>query len=349
MYKFRREVISAVREKGEVFFCAPEKGNVEYWKENTDGFIPASFDRRGTNPLSDIKLYAFYKGLLEKVKPDIVFTYTVKPNVYAGMACASKGIPYIANVTGMGDALENGGLLSKVTKMLYKKGLRKAKCVFFQNKSNQEDFIKNGIVSDKTRVIPGSGVNLEGNCFEPYPEESDHVRFLFAGRLVKDKGINELIKAAATVGKKYENFTVEFIGGGSEEYKDKLNNAGERIKYSGYQSDVHPFYKKSHCIVLPSYHEGTSNVLLEAQATGRPVITTRVPGCQETFDEGITGYGCDAKSAESLADAMIRFIETPYEKRAEMGKAARKKMEQEYDRKRVIDAYLEETEKALKE
>ena len=159
---------------------------------------------------------------------------------------------------------------------------------------------------------------------------------------MKDKGIGELLQAIHILHNDYEHIYLDVVGGCDEDYSDVLERAEKKgeIKYHGLQENVHPFYASCHCTVLPSYHEGMANVMLEASATGRPVITTTVPGCRETFDEGVTGYGCQAKNVDSLVQAMKQFLSLSPEKRAVMGKAARLKMERDFDRKKVNHIYL---------
>ena len=193
-------------------------------------------------------------------------------------------------------------------------------------------------------MIPGSGVNLNKHVQEKYPSDANGIRFLFVGRIMKDKGIEELLSAIQTIHKENPQVILDIVGYSDEDYSTALDEAeaGGTIIFHGLQKDVHPFYTACHCAVLPSYHEGTANVMLEASSTGRPVITTRVPGCQETFDEGITGFGCEAKNTESLIKAMRKFISISQSQREKMGNEARLKMEREYDRKIVIRAYEEE-------
>ena len=345
LYKFRRELLEELVKDNEVYFCIPDDEYVEPIKAIGCQFIDNPLlDRHGTNPIQDLKLISFYKKVLQDIKPDIVFTYTIKCNAYGGMACASLGVPYVANVTGLGMAIENGGLMQKISLALYKMGLRKAQKVFFQNTENRDFMVSRGVVKGACDMLPGSGVNLKMNCVEPYPDDKDGIRFLFVGRIMKDKGIVELLEAIHQIHKEHRNVTLDIVGGSDEDYSEALKKAEQEgsIHYCGFQSDVHPFYTNCHCAVLPSYHEGTANVMLEASSTGRPVITTRVPGCKETFDEGITGFGCEAKSTESLVEAMKKFLSVSQDQRREMGLAARAKMEAEYDRNFVIEAYREE-------
>ena len=353
LYKFRKELLETLVKEHDVFFCVPNGESVEKIISIGCKFVECTLmQRRGTNPVKDLRLMRFYQKVLGNIKPDVVLTYTIKPNVYGGIVCRQKGIPYIANVTGLGTSIENGGVLSKIATKLYKIGLKGANCVFFQNKANQKYFTDHKLVKGKTKLIPGSGVNLAAYPFKEYPPDSNIIRFLFVGRVMKDKGIEELLQAIRLVRQEAENANVhvDIVGGCEEDYLEKLHIAEAEgdITYHGSQPDVHPFYENCHCVVLPSYHEGTSNVLLEASSTGRPVITTRVPGCQEVFDEGITGFGCDVRSAESLAAAMKLFIKLPQEKCIAIGKAAREKMKREYDRNIVIDAYKKEINSLVK-
>lgn len=351
LYSFRRELLEALKNEYKVSFCTPASEITSKIEALDCHFIPCNaLERRSTSPLHDFKLLRFYRALLNNVKPDVVLTYTIKPNVYGGVVCALKKVPYLANVTGLGTSIENGGLLAFITKNLYRIGLKKASCVFFQNASNRELFIGEKLVKGKTRLIPGSGVNLDQHCAEPYPGESDQIRFLFVGRVMKDKGIEELLRAFEIIHREHPETSLSVIGPYEEDYREAMHCAEEYgVRYLGPQSDVHGYYKACHCVVLPSYHEGTSNVMLEASATARPVITTRVPGCRETFDEGITGFGSEAKSAESLAQAMRRFLALSHEEKATMGLAARAKMEREFDRNIVIRAYMDEIQSITKE
>ena len=349
LYKFRKELVEMLCKEHEVYIVLPQGEFIEPLKQLGCKYIPFEFNRRGTNPIADLSQVRGYIKLLKELKPDIVLTYTIKPNVYGGFACRITKIPYIANVTGLGTTIENGGLLSFISTTLYRVGLKGARCVFFQNKNNQKLFVEHKIAKGKTRLIPGSGVNLRMHCVEPYPDANDGIRFLFVGRIMKDKGIGELLEAIQKIHRENDKATLDVVGWSDEDYSEALKASEQEgsIRYHGLQSDVHPFYTRCHCAILPSYHEGTANVMLEASATGRPVITTRVPGCQETFDEGITGFGCEVKSAESLMGAMKRFLETSQDKRREMGLAARKKMEMEYDRNIVLKAYQEEIKEIM--
>lgn len=349
LYLFRKELLETLSRHYEVFVSAPnEDGDIGKLQALGCRCIVTDIKRRSINPLSDLKLFQTYRKLIRSIRPDVVLTYTIKPNVYGGIACQTTGTPYMTNITGLGTSIENGGLLALISTTLYKIGLRKAECVFFQNEASRALFTKKGIVKGRTRLVPGSGVNLEEHCTEPYPDETKGILFLFVGRVMKDKGVGELVEAFKRIHQKYPTVMVDIVGPQEEDYSADFETAGAAVHYLGPQTDMHSFYKNCHCAVLPSYHEGTANVMLEASATARPVITTRVPGCAKTFDEGVTGFGCEAKDTDSLIAAIEKFLKLSTEERVQMGLNARTKMEREYDRQLVIDAYLDEIEQIEK-
>lgn len=345
LYNFRKELLEElINQNNEVYISLPSDDYVPKLKKLGCKFIETHLERRGTNPIKDLKLLFHYINIIKRIKPDVVLTYTIKPNVYGGIACRITKTPYITNITGLGTSVENKGVMQKITLMLYKAGLKQASCLFFQNKNNLKFFVDKRIVNNKTRLVPGSGVNLEQHIFEEYPENDEKNRFLFIGRMMKSKGIEELLQAIKIVKEKYPNTKFELVGHCEEDYHQQLlelNKFGI-INYHGQQSDVHSFIKKSHATILPSYHEGTANVLLESASSGRAVLASRVPGCKETFDEDVSGFGFEVRSVDSLVEAIIKFINLPYEQKKAMGLAGRKKMEIEFDRKIVLNAYLDE-------
>lgn len=303
--------------------------------------MDVSFNRRGTNPLSELKLLRTYINLIRKYSPKAVLTYTIKPNIYGGIACRLTKTPQIANVTGLGDALENEGWLKRLTIMLYRFGLAKAKMVFFQNSNNRNYCIRHSIADESSILLPGSGVNLQHNAFQKYATDGP-LKFIFIARLLKDKGTEEYFEMAQNIKQRYPDTEFQVLGWVEGDYKSKLEELERKgvVKYLGKTFDIRPFLTEVHCTILPSYHEGMSNVNLESAANGRPVITTNVPGCQETVEDGRTGFLVEARSSESLINAVERFISLPYEQKVIMGKNARKKVEMEFDRQIVVREYL---------
>ena len=302
--------------------------------------IETPINRRGINPAEDFKLFRNYKKLLKELKPDLVITYTIKPNVYGGFVCRMLKIPYAANITGLGTAFQGKGMLRKLVTLMYKVGLKKAKTVFFENSENRQIFIDEKIVKEeKTCLLNGAGVNLEHFGVAEYPEENGTTRFLFIGRVMKEKGIDELFKAMQLLREDGINCVLDVVGGYEEDYSEQIKqyeNDGW-LNYHGYQKDVHPFIDAAHCFVLPSWHEGMANTNLECAAMARPVITSNIHGCLEAVEDGVTGFLCEKQNPDSLYKVMKRFCGLAVDERKQMGLSARRRMEEIFDKKKVVE------------
>ncbi|MGN0388695.1 MAG: glycosyltransferase family 4 protein [Suilimivivens sp.] len=344
LYDFRNELVQRLLLKYEVTVSLPDEVRTKELAEEGCKVVHTPINRRGVNPAEDFKLLLSYRKLLKEEKPDLTLTYTIKPNIYGGFCCRMMKIPYIATVTGLGSTFQKQGIFLKMIITMYRMGLKKAECIFFQNRENQGIFEKYHIRGKKSKLVSGSGVNLKRHCFEPYPEE-DQVRFLYVGRMMREKGIEELLEAAKQLHDDDTEF--ELLGYPDEDYQDRLDSYEKEgyIRQLGFDPDVHGYIKNASALVLPTYHEGMSNVLMEASATGRPVIATNISGCKEIFEEGVTGFGCEPKSSEDLIRALKKFLKLSGGERAVMGQKARQKMEREFDREKVADAYIEEIEK----
>ena len=340
LYRFRKDLLAAFLKIGyEVYISLPDGGFVPELVQLGCRYLNIPIDRRGMNPLHDGKLFHQYRVILREIKPDLVITYTIKPNIYGGIACRMAHIPYAVNITGLGSAIENGGWLKKFVLALYKPALKDAKVIFFENTGNRDTLVAAGVVPNgRDVVLNGAGVNLEDYPYQPYPQEGS-VHFLFVGRVMREKGVDEFFAAARRMKQTYGQQVEFHIAGSFEEvYKpamDKLEQE-EIVKYHGYQSDMKPIYAMASCVVLPSYHEGMSNVLLEAAASGRPLITSDIPGCREAVENGVSGYLCPVKNAGALYDAIQRFAELPKDLKAEMGRRGRARMEQHFSKKAVV-------------
>jgi len=351
IYNFRLELVVRLLKDGyQVLISSPYGERIKELEELGCISIHTTMDRHGVSILRDMKLLMHYRKILKQYSPSVVLTYTIKPNIYGGVACRMQKIPYIANITGLGTAVENAGFLQSFTSFLYKHALRNAQKVFFQNKENQAFFEKKRIALGKYGLLTGSGVNLEKYSFVKYPNEDGTVRLVFIGRIMTDKGIKELLEAVNQVHAKHPFFTCDIVGffeGNTHKTAVESFCSLGAGKYLGVSDEVHEMMSNYHAVVLPSYHEGMSNILLEAAATGRPVLASNIPGCRETFDEGFSGFGFEPRSVHSLVEAIERFIVLSHEKKAAMGLAGRKKMEQEFDRQIVVDAYMREIEYKL--
>lgn len=346
LHSFRKEVMQALIDSGhEVIISAPFDEKTHFFDEMGCKLVNTQFNRKGMNPLKDLGLMLRYRKLIRMVKPNVVLSYTIKPNLYGGMVCQLCRIPQIVNITGLGSAVENPGWLQHITILLYKIGLRRVNTIFFQNRANMDFCQQHGMVKHGQKIlIPGSGVNLQYHSVQPYPIQSEPIRFIFIGRLLKQKGIEEFLKAAENIKSKYPETEFHIVGGCEDIYENQLKTLQQQgtIIYHGRQPDVRPYIGKVHCTIHPSFYpEGMSNVLLESCAAGRPIITTNRPGCREIVDKNINGLIVKQRDASDLIEKIEHFIILPYEQKKQMGLAARLKVEQEFDRQIVVHAYLQ--------
>ncbi|MGN0171087.1 MAG: glycosyltransferase family 4 protein [Lachnospiraceae bacterium] len=339
LYQFRKELIEELLKQHEVVISLPYGDFVKPLEDIGCKFIDTPVDRRGINPIKDLKLFFAYQKILRQEKPNLVLTYTIKPNVYGGCACRFIKIPYVVNITGLGTAFENGGMLKKIVTVMNKVGCKKAKVVFFENEENRQIFIKEKIVKkSQTYRLNGAGVNLEKYQVAPYPD-GEKIKFLFMGRIMAEKGIDELFEAMQHLVSDGINCELDLLGFYEENYKEKIEKyeAEGWLHYYGYQKDVRPFIEASHCFVLPSWHEGMANTNLECAAMGRPVITSNIPGCMEAVIDGKTGYLVERKNANDLYKVMKQFTKLSYDQRKTMGLTGRKHMEEVFDKKKVVE------------
>ena len=349
LYDFRKEVLQALMQEGyEIHVSVPDTGYREKIRALGCVCHDTVMERRGMNPVKDLKLFRFYLRLLKEADPAVVLTYTIKPNIYGGMACRLKRVPYLVNITGLGTTLEHDGLLQKLIVFLYRESLKKAGCVFFQNRQNRAFMIEKGCISREadTKILPGSGVNLEEHAFRPYPPR-EPVRFVSVMRIMKDKGIEELLAAARQIHAEDPKVCFEILGAYEEEtrqvYEPQIRDLQEQgfVRYYGYRDDIQTFYEGCQAVIHPTYHEGMSNVVQEAAAAGRPVIASDISGCREIFEDGVSGIAFAPRSAGALTDAIRAFLSLSYENRSSMGRRAREFVEQNFDRRRVVATYLE--------
>lgn len=352
---FRKEVLQAFVNKGwETLVSVPLDENCSKISALGCRICPVELERRGMNPVKDLKLLFQYLKLLKKEKPDVVLTYTIKPNLYGGLASRIRRVPYLMNITGLGTSLENPGLLGKILIQFYRFVTGGARCVFFQNSGNMEFMQKRKVALKNSCLLPGSGVNLKEHPREEYPSEKEGIHFLAVLRVMKDKGVAEYLQAAEKIKEKYENVSFCLVGEYEEDSREKyepwLQKLEENgiIHYMGHIDNVPEVMAESHVIVHPSYHEGLSNVLLEAAACGRPVLASNVPGCRETLQDHVSGILFEPRSTESLVKAIEEMLDFTEEQRQQMGLEGRKYMEAYFDRNLVIKIYLEEIAKALK-
>lgn len=344
LYRFRKELLTALLLHGNnVSISLPDGALVGSLVEMGCHFIDTPVDRRGINPLTDFKLLLRYLRLIRHEQPGLVITYTIKPNIYGGMVCRLLRVPYAVNITGLGTAFQKRGVLRTLVTVLYRMGLKRAKVVFFENEDNLRLLVQERIVSaGQTCLLPGAGVNLDEFRLLPYPEDSGATRFLFMGRVMREKGVDQLFAAMERLHSEGFPCTLDVLGKYEEDYADAMARweAAGWLRYHGYQADVRPYIANCHCFVLPSWHEGMANTNLEAAACGRPVITSDIPGCREAVEDGVSGFLCKPQNAESLYQAMKRFLTLSQPQRQAMGQAGRKRMEAIFDKQIVVQATI---------
>ncbi len=301
--------------------------------------------RRGMNPVQDLSLLKAYCKLLKEEKPDKVITYTIKCNIYGAFACKILKIPCYANVTGLGSAFQGQSLMRKMVSFMYKYSMNRCKTVFVENDGIRQVLVDEGIVrNNQIVVMAGAGVSLSEFSATPYPIDEIPLKFLFVGRIMQEKGVDEYFEAIKRVKIEYPDVEFHFIGWYEDNYEHlvhELESSG-LITFHGFQLNVKPFIEKAHCVVLPSWHEGMSNTLLESAAICRPVITNRIHGCMEAVEEDITGYLCEKQDIDSLYEALKKFIQLPYSQKSEMGLAGRERMKKMFDKEMVVDKTLQE-------
>lgn len=345
LYKFRKELIQKLlEEKHQVYLSLPDGDLIRPLEEMGCTFIDTPLERRGMNPATDLQLLKRYKQILQEVQPDLVITYTIKPNIYGGLACKRCKVPYAINITGLGTAFQKEGMLRKMVIRMYHAACKKARVVFFENEENRQVFLTHHIIRKEQAVsLNGAGVNLEDYAFTDYPSEAQGIRFLFIGRVMQEKGVDELFAAARVIKARYPDVQFDIVGPYEDDYETTVRQleAEGIIHFHGYQEDVRPFIAQSHCFVLPSWHEGMANTLLETAAMGRPLITNDIPGCREAVEEGKNGLLCRAKDTESLTGQLEHFLQLKPEERAKMGKISRQRMEQIFDKKKVVAKTIE--------
>lgn len=345
IYNFRLELVEHLIAEGhQVVISSPYGERIEDLKKIGCEYYEINISRHGTNPIEDLLLIHEYKKLIRKVGPDVVFTYTIKPNIYGAIACKSLDVPCVANITGLGTAVENSGILQIITVMLYKYAFSKIQKVYFQNTENMQFFIDKKIALGKHDLLPGSGVNLQRFVPLEYPS-LDKVEFAFISRIMKEKGIDQYLEAAEYIREKYPNTVFHVCGFYEQDYKKRFEDLVEKdvIVYHGMVRDIKTVLKDVHCTVHPTYYpEGISNVLLESSACARPIITTNRSGCREVIDDGVNGFIVNQKDSQDLIEKIEKFLALSWEEQRDMGLAGCAKVEREFDRQIVVDKYSKE-------
>jgi len=352
LWNFRRGLINTlIQAGGDIYVLVPEDRMIPSLEALGCTTILVSVHGKGINPFEDAGLLFRYMKIFRAIRPDAILTFTIKPVIYAGIAARLMGLPVVQTITGLGTVFIRSTWITQLAKLMYRVALRKAKKVFFQNQEDRVLFEKQRIVSKRlSETVPGSGVDLRRFSLVSVSRERElgEENFLFIGRLLRDKGILELVEATRLVKKTYPNVNVQILGpvwwdnATAIEMNEIEQWADEGIiEYLGETDDVRPFIKQCDCVVLPSYREGIPRVLLEAAAMGRPVIATNVVGCRDVVEDQITGFLCRERDPEDLATKMNQFICLPVLSRQEMGSRGRLRVETKFNEQNVVSRYVD--------
>lgn len=350
LYNFRRGTIGALIATGcPVVAMAPsDRYATKLVEELGVTFVSLRLDGKGTGLMREASSLLHLFCMLRRVRPAFVFNFTVKANIYSGLASRLLGIPYANNVSGLGTAFIHDSWLYRRVRSLYGIVNRGARCVFFQNQEDMAFFLDRGLLKGTpTVLLPGSGMDTTHFGFAALPEEGEFT-FVMVARLIADKGVREYVAAAEKVARTHPGTRFLLIGPQGVSNSSAINEAEVAewrrtgvVDYVGEQDDVRPWLAKSHVLVLPSYREGMPRTVLEAASMGRPAIVTDVPGCRQAVVHGKTGWLCQVRDPESLAACMIACLNMSYDQLAEAGRAARRRIENEFDERIVVQAALD--------
>jgi glycosyltransferase involved in cell wall biosynthesis len=348
---FRKPMLSGLAKAGYrlVALAAPD-GHMDELRGAGIDVRPLPISRSGTNPAADLWMVLQYARALRAIRPAAYCSFTIKPNIYGGIAARLAGVPVIANVTGLGTSFIGKGATWALVRRLYQLAFRAAHTVFFHNAADREFMIEQDLVSSgQAKVIPGSGVDLE--WFKPAAAGTSgrsELKFLFIGRLLVHKGIGEFVEAARLLRQRLPDARFQLLGTidpgnpsslGEPELQSLVDEG--LVEHLGEHHDVRPAIAAATAVVLPSYREGLSRALLEGAAMGKPLVGADVPGIRELVEEGVTGALCKDRDAGSLAEAMERIALASPEAIERMGRNARTMVERNYSEQVVVDAYLD--------
>ena len=351
LWNFRRGLIKAYLTRGDhVILVCPDSEMTSRLAEMGCEIRYLKMPSKTTNPISDLRIFIGFWVLLASERPDVFLAFTIKPFVYGSLAARIVGARNIGTVTGLGTAFIHNNWVTVVARLLYRGSGKTMEYVFFQNPLDLEFFVSEKLVAKhKTVLVPGSGVDLER--FDKRPMNRSRSLeapvFLFIGRILWDKGLQELIDSARQLKKTIPDAQIQIAG------KAEVDNAtavGEVqltkwiqegvVEYLGFHEDPRTLIENADCIVLPSYREGLPRSLLEGAAMGRPLLASDCVGCTEVVVDGVNGFIFRKKSAQSLLEAMERFIALSFSERQQFGNAARALAEKKFDQKMVFERYL---------
>ena len=347
-YNFRMNLLSRIENDIDcnIHLAAPKDKYIKRIAGNFK-FHTLEFKSRTTNPISDFLLLIRIRSLVKKIKPDIILTFTIKPNIYTSLIAKKMKIPIINNISGLGTIFIKKNITTKIAQLLYKTSFSKYNYVLFQNEYDLDEFKKKKLLNNsKYGIIPGSGINTS--------EWSDNVlnnrgkKILFCARLIKDKGINEYLESARIIKRKYPDIIFNVVGPLGVDNKTSISKnllnefiVDNSINYLGKSNDMKEIIKNNDIIVLPSYREGMSRFLLESASMSKPIITTNVPGCREIVQDSINGFLCEPKNSFDLANKIEKMINISEHDRIKFGNNGRKLMIENFEESKVTGKYIQ--------
>ena len=359
MYNFRQGLLKMlVNQEAEVYVIAPDDEYSNKLERLGVHFRRLSrLDAQGVNPIRDYSLYRELKGILRTIRPDFLFTYTIKPNIYGVLAARDLDIPVVAVITGLGHGFTKGGVVTYVIKKLYRFSLKHAAKIWFLNKEDLIYFVANNILDEKKlQLIPGEGIDARHFKRRSTYQENEPVKFLYSGRLLYEKGVEDFVNAIAVLKSQGRHVIGELLGFTGTRNPSAITIETVRlwesqniIRYLGATDDVRPYLEETSCLVFPSYYsEGIPRCLLEAASMEVPAITTNSTGCRDIVDDEETGYITRPKDVRHLVEKMEAFMELSLADKAEMGKKARQKVQADFSEERVLKIYLHQMDEMKK-
>lgn len=355
MVNFRGGVIRAMVEAGHtVLIAAPSDNYVDDVVRLGAQHVDLSYSSGSRNPLSDLALLAKLHSMYRSIRPDLVFQYTIKPNIYGSIAAMLLGIRAIAVVPGLGYAFGNAFFTGLIAKTLYRLAFIRIGEVWFLNSEDRDEFVKLGLVSEtKTRALSGEGIDLDH--FKPLHQDrrGPEVKFLYLGRLLPEKGVREYVEAARRIREKRTDVRFCLMGMLDRENPTAIRRSeldqwieADAIEYLKPEKNVRPVLESCDCIVLPSYYrEGVPRALLEGAAMKKLLVAADNVGSRAIVIDNVTGFVCSPRSIESLEAAMMKVIELPERQRFQMGEIARRLVEEKYSEDIIVETYMRAVER----
>jgi glycosyltransferase involved in cell wall biosynthesis len=350
IYTYRQGVIRTLIAKGvRVIVLAPRDRTFALLEEMGCECIDLPVASKSTNPLDDLRTLAALYRHYRTIRPDVVFHYTIKANIYGSVAAWLARVPSIAVTTGLGYVFIQKSRAASVAKALYRFAFRFPREVWFLNRDDHSAFLNERLLArpERAKLLHGEGVDIDHFGLTPLPQ-AQRVTFVLIGRLLWDKGVGEYVEAARMLRMRYPHARFQLLGPVGVDNPSAIAQADIDgwtcegvIDYLGEAHDVRPVIANADCVVLPSYREGVPRTLMEASAMGRPIVATNVPGCREVVQDGVTGLLCEVKNAQSLAAKLAQIVDMDASARREMGLRGREKVAAEFDEALVIERYRE--------